>query len=178
MRRFHSDNGPQNASPLSQSYDAARATDQKFDFYLAVPDEDLEDFGIPFCRMVERRMNLKPCMTIRDVELGPKYETMAHTLETKCGGKVVFVVSKHFPKSDECQFLVHFAKTLDPDAKCARLIPLEIDKNVRLPHVLEGLCKIHYNAAVRENWLGERLWLAIKGGQRPPRYRSISSSAP
>ena len=55
----------------------------KFDFYLAVSEEDLEDFGLPFCRMVERQMNMRPCLTLRDIGPGYKYENMAEALETK-----------------------------------------------------------------------------------------------
>nr|KAG5690484.1 hypothetical protein BaRGS_033324 [Batillaria attramentaria] len=82
-----------------------------------------------------------------------------------CNGKVVFVLSKNFNNSEECQFLVQFAKTLDPYAKQQKLIPLVIDKNVKLPRVLEGLVCINYNAALRENWLGRRLWEAVHEAQ-------------
>lgn len=155
---------------------------EKFDFYLAVPEQDVETFGIPFCKMVEDRMGMKPCLSIRDIVPGrPKFEAIAHTLETRCNGKVVFVISKNFSLSDECRFLVHFAKTLDPDAMSFKLIPLEIDKEVKLPRVLEGLTTINYNAAVRERWLGRRLWEAVHGTQPKPakgfwsRVRSISA---
>ncbi|XP_076455901.1 myeloid differentiation primary response protein MyD88-like [Babylonia areolata] len=150
-----------------------------FDFYLAVAEADLIPFGIPFSEMVQERMNMRPCLTVQHVDIGaPKYETMARYLETRCGGKVVFVVSKNFADSDECQFLVHFAKTLDPFAKEQKLIPLVIDKNVTVPRVLEGLCSINYNAAIREKWLGKRLWEAIRGAPAARTQRSISAPAP
>ncbi|KAK7474880.1 hypothetical protein BaRGS_00033882 [Batillaria attramentaria] len=151
-----------------------------YDFYLAVAESDLEAFGIPFAEMVERRMNMKPCVTLRDIVPGTaKYETMAETLETRCNGKVVFVLSKNFNNSEECQFLVQFAKTLDPYAKQQKLIPLVIDKNVKLPRVLEGLVCINYNAALRENWLGRRLWEAVHGGtDRHARHRRRTLSSP
>jgi hypothetical protein len=65
------------------------------------------------------------------------------------------------------------------DAMSAKLIPLVIDKNVQLPGVLEGLSPIHYNSAMRNNWLPNILWKAIHGTQsKLPswlRERSISS---
>ena len=57
---------------------------ETFSFYLAVSEDDLEEFGIPFCNMVEQRMNMKPCLTIRDKLPGTaKFETIAETIETR-----------------------------------------------------------------------------------------------
>ena len=47
----------------------------------------------------------------------------------------------------------------------AKLIPLEIDKNIKLPRVLQGLETINYNAAIRMKWLGKRLWQAVHGSE-------------
>ncbi|XP_025081528.1 myeloid differentiation primary response protein MyD88-like [Pomacea canaliculata] len=93
---------------------------------------------------------------------------MADILERKCNGKVVFVVSRSFHASQECQFLVQFAKTLDPYAVHQKLIPLIIDRDVQIPRVLEGLSGIYYNQALRENWLWKKLWEAVHhhGGSR------------
>ncbi|KAL8559295.1 hypothetical protein ACOMHN_059986 [Nucella lapillus] len=169
-RRTHSE--PDSHEPVFHSVSGEEG---KFDFYLAVAEADLMDFGVPFSHMVEERMNMRPALTVRNIDLGrPKFESMAEILETRCGGKVVFVVSKNFAQSEECQFLVQFAKTLDPWAKDQKLIPLVIDKNVAVPRVLEGLCSINYNAALREKWLGKRLWDAIHG-PLPPRRRTLSS---
>lgn len=181
VQRFYSDNEVTlgQRSALSCSEGSAQPDNNEkadYDFYLAVAEKDLETFGLPFATMVERRMGMRPCLTLRDIVPGTAlYETMAKTLETRCNGKVVFVLSKFFNESDECQFLVHFAKTLDPYARQQKLIPLVIDKGVQLPRVLEGLVCINYNAALRENWLGKRLWDAVHGGSDGSDQRTIKN---
>ena len=58
--------------------------ENRYDFYLAVAEKDLEAFGIPFCKMVETRMGMRPCLAIRDMlPGGPKFESMAEVLEIK-----------------------------------------------------------------------------------------------
>lgn len=58
--------------------------DSEYDFYLAVAEDDLESFGLPFAKLVEQRMNMRPCLTIRDIPAGaPRFEAMADILERK-----------------------------------------------------------------------------------------------
>ena len=75
------------------------------------------------------------------------------------------------PFSDKLRILLSLP---DPDAMSSKLVPLVIDKNVALPRVLEGLSCIHYNVAMRERWLADRLWEAVHGAHHSSPLRSFS----
>ncbi|XP_052092718.1 uncharacterized protein LOC127729104 [Mytilus californianus] len=71
-----------------------------------------------------------------------EFETLAEVIETRCDSRLIVILSKHYLTSPACVFATQFVKTLDPDAKRRKIIPVLLDEDVSYPRVLRGISSI------------------------------------
>lgn len=73
-----------------------------------------------------------------------EFEATAEVIEDRCDGRLVVLLSNHYTNSPACSFATQFAKTLDPDARRRRIIPVVTQEGVNFPRILRGISTIKY----------------------------------
>lgn len=94
-----------------------------------------------------------------------EFECLAEVIETRCDSRVIVILSKHYINSPACVFATQFVKTLDPAAKCRKIIPVLLDEDVPYPRVLRGISSIK---ARRLNF-GNAFWNLLSSSLRLPK---------
>nr|AKN04689.1 MyD88-4 [Mizuhopecten yessoensis] len=83
-----------------------------------------------------------------------EFEATAEVIEDRCDGRLVVLLSNHYTNSPACSFATQFAKTLDPDARRRRIIPVVTQEGVSFPRILRGISTIkHYRCASMTSFL-------------------------
>ncbi|KAK3612191.1 hypothetical protein CHS0354_016578 [Potamilus streckersoni] len=137
-------------------------TKTDFDAFVSYNEEpkDLE-FVRKMIQVLEDKHNLKLFIPGRDdIPGAAKYVVTAEMIEKRCR-RVVIVISKSFGKSVMCDFQVKFAHALSPGARSKRLIPVLIEKSP-IPRILKFLSVCDFTKKDTEDWVWERLSLAVK----------------
>ncbi|KAL8559296.1 hypothetical protein ACOMHN_059987 [Nucella lapillus] len=135
---------------------------EQYHCYVNIADADLLTVGREIVESLEGVYGLRLCLTLRDVHLTDcLYDNMAHTLETRCNGKVLLVLTKNYEDSEACQFLMRFAVSLDPGARNKKLIPLLVDEDAFIPRILRGFSRLNFKRDKELGYLWPRLNHAI-----------------
>ncbi|CAG2247959.1 unnamed protein product [Mytilus edulis] len=91
-----------------------------------------------------------------------EFETLAEVIETRCDSRLIVILSKHYLTSPACVFATQFVKTLDPDAKRRKIIPVLLDEDVSYPRVLRGISSIK----ARRLKFGHAFWNLLSSSLR------------
>ncbi|XP_060068014.1 uncharacterized protein LOC132548211 [Ylistrum balloti] len=85
-----------------------------------------------------------------------EFEATAEVIEDRCDGRLVVLLSNHYTNSPACYFATQFAKTLDPDARRRRIIPIVTQEGVTFPRILRGISTIkHYRCTSMTSFLAQ-----------------------
>lgn len=68
-----------------------------------------------------------------------EYESLAEVIEDRCDGRLLVIMSRTYVSSPACIFSTQFVKSLDPDAKRRKIIPIIKDEDATYPRVLRGI---------------------------------------
>lgn len=68
-----------------------------------------------------------------------EYESLAEVIEDRCDGRLLVIMSRTYGSSPACIFSTQFVKSLDPDAKRRKIIPIIKDEDATYPRVLRGI---------------------------------------
>ncbi|KAK3106253.1 hypothetical protein FSP39_016046 [Pinctada imbricata] len=73
-----------------------------------------------------------------------EYETTAEIIEDRCNSRLVVIMSRDYVNSPAAIFSTQFVKTIDPDARRRKIIPIIKDEDVTYPRVLRGINAIKF----------------------------------
>ncbi|GFN75998.1 inositol 1,4,5-trisphosphate receptor [Plakobranchus ocellatus] len=132
-----------------------------FSAYLCVALNDLERFGCEFHAKLEY-WGYRIFLPVRDLlARGNHFDNICWALKERCNEKIIIILSKNFENSDECRFITHYARALDPDSRKRNLIPVSIEPDSPIPNVLVGINIIKERHDTKRGWLKKRLAEAI-----------------
>ncbi|KAL3836948.1 hypothetical protein ACJMK2_022350 [Sinanodonta woodiana] len=110
-----------------------------------------------------------------DIPGAAKYVVTAEMIEKRCR-RVIIVISESFGKSTMCDFQVKFAQALSPGARSKRLIPVLIEKSP-IPRILKFLSMCDFTKKDMEDWVWDRLSLAVQAPLPQPASQSQSDQS-
>ncbi|KAK3612190.1 hypothetical protein CHS0354_016577 [Potamilus streckersoni] len=157
--------------------DIRYGTQTTYDAFVSYNEEpkDLE-FVRKMIRELEVNQNLKLFIPGRDdIPGAAKYVVTAAMIEKRCR-RVIIVISENFGRSVMCDFQVKFAQALAPGARSKRLIPVLIEKSP-IPRILKFLTVCDFTKTDMEDWVWERLSLAVKAPLPQPASASMRNES-
>ncbi|ELT91256.1 hypothetical protein CAPTEDRAFT_182573 [Capitella teleta] len=132
-----------------------------FDAFVCYTHSDFEWLRTMMFEM-EKKRGLKLCIIGRDLIGGTcKYSAISKLIKERCR-KMVIIISQNYSNSEECDFQTHFAHALAPGSRSKRLIPVVIEKNVRIPDVLVPITLLDYTKDDLIEWFWGKLDASIR----------------
>ncbi|XP_050404845.1 myeloid differentiation primary response protein MyD88 [Patella vulgata] len=143
--------------------DDASEGEAKYDAYLNCPAEHIL-VGKRILEVLENPpYNFKLFLPQRQILPGlVEYDAKAEIVEKRCSGKVIALLSRDTKSSEACDFINHFAKSLDPVSKRTYLIPVKIDDDAYIPRILQGMYLIRYSRDNNRGFFWDKLSKSIR----------------
>lgn len=93
-------------------------------------------------------------------------DATAEVIDSRCGGKVLFLISPYFANSDMCKFVANFSKTMDVAAKNGNLIPVFLTNDTWPIHrVLIGISGLKWYEKSKRKMMLTKLFRVILSRQ-------------